>query len=84
MIIQMDNRSTYVYDSVEVIKTSRTASKNLSSGKKDSLIEITPAASTTGTWKKWVREIDLYEIDPIIELNKPTPRNKFLEDAFDD
>jgi hypothetical protein len=84
MIIPTDNRSTYVYDSVEVVKTSRTASKNLSSGKKDLLIEITPAASTTGTWKKWVREIDLYEIDPVMTPNKLIPRGKFLEDAFDD
>jgi hypothetical protein len=86
MFIQMDNNpTTYVYDGVEVTKTARTASKSLSSGKRDILVEITPVSSFTGNWKKWIREIDLYEINPVIEPNKPTPRaNKFLEDAHDE
>lgn len=75
---------TYVYDSVEVIKTNRTASKQLKSGSKDQLIEITPAHSTTGSWKKWVRVIDLYEIDSVWNSNTKPNNNKFLEDAFDD
>lgn len=53
---------TYVYDNVEVTKTSRTATRNLPSGKIDTLIEITPNDQSIGTWKKWVREVDLFVV----------------------
>lgn len=52
----------YVYDNVEVIKTGRMAKKPLRSGKVDELFEITPAETIDGAWKKWVREIELFEV----------------------
>jgi len=63
---------SYVYDNVEVSKTGRTASKTLASGKEDVLFEITPVHQTTGMWKKWVRESDLFliKITNIREDNK--------------
>ncbi|MGZ8924443.1 MAG: hypothetical protein ACXW2E_01035 [Nitrososphaeraceae archaeon] len=56
--------TSYVYENVEVKKTNRTATKPLRSGKIDNLVEITPVQSIVGAWKKWVRESDLYIIDP--------------------
>lgn len=52
----------YVYDNVEVVKTGRSAQKPLRSGKVDELFEITPVEHIDGTWKKWVREIELFEV----------------------
>lgn len=52
----------YVYDNVEVVKTGRTAKKALRSGKVDELVEITPVESMDGTWKKWVRDVELFEV----------------------
>lgn len=57
------SKQTYVYEGAEVIKTGRVASKSLASGKKDTVVEITPVHSTVGTWKKWVAEAHLYEIE---------------------
>jgi hypothetical protein len=54
---------SYVYDNSEVKKTGRTSSKKLGSGKMDVLFEITPTDPMIGSWKKWVRDRDLYEID---------------------
>lgn len=54
---------TYVYEGAEVKKTGRSASKTLASGKKDQVVEITPTQTTVGTWKKWVAESALYEIE---------------------
>lgn len=56
------NAKRYVYDNVEVIKTGRSAKKPLRSGKIDELFEITPVETMDGTWKKWVREIELFEV----------------------
>ena len=53
---------SFVYENVEVIKTGRCANKTLPSGKKDTLFEITPKHSTSGSWKKWVRQTELFEI----------------------
>jgi len=53
---------TYVYDNVEVIKTGKQARKTLASGKLDVLNEVTPKDADIGTWKKWVRDSDLYEV----------------------
>lgn len=53
---------TYVYDNAEVKKTGRTASKTLKSGAKDHLVEVTPVDPMVGSWKKWVREIELFEV----------------------
>lgn len=54
--------TTYVYENVEVKLTGRTATRKTPSGKLDALHEITPADSITGQWKRWVRMLDLYEI----------------------
>ena len=56
------NPQRYVYDNVEVIKTGRTAKKPLRSGKVDELFEVTPVEAFDGTWKKWVRDGELFEV----------------------
>lgn len=58
-----DNKS-YVYENVEVVKTGKLASKKLRSGKEDILCEVTPKDNSIGTWKKWVRPDDLFEVQP--------------------
>lgn len=55
--------STYVFDNAEVQMTGRTAKKKLKSGKIDELYEITPLDPAIGTWKKWVREAELFEVE---------------------
>ena len=61
----------YIYDNTEVIKTGRIAVKQAkvksrrsdrSPGKGDTLYEIKPADSEEGSWTRWVRQADLYEI----------------------
>lgn len=59
----MTTEKTYVYDNVEVKKTGRTAEKALRSGKVDYLVEITPVDSLDGSWKKWVRDTELFEVN---------------------
>ena len=54
--------TTYVFDGVEVQKTGRTAKRKLKSGKFDELVEVTPENQNVGTWKKWAREADLFEV----------------------
>jgi len=60
---------TYIYNDTEVKFTGRTAEKSLpATGRRNSepkimiLHEITPADIENGSWKKWVRTNDLYEI----------------------
>lgn len=62
---------TYIYDNTEVVKTGRKAIKEKEQKQKrsvrtppsqDILFEITPADQENGSWKKWVRQVDLYEI----------------------
>jgi hypothetical protein len=60
----MTENQTFVYENNEVVKTGRTAKKNLTSGKVDVLFEITPKDQTLGTWKKWVRDADLFTVQP--------------------
>ena len=57
-----DPAQTYVYENVEVKKTGRTAQKTLKSGSVDQLVEITPVDSMVGSWKKWVRDAELFEV----------------------
>jgi hypothetical protein len=52
--------ATYVYDNVEVKKTGRQAERALRAGKEDVIFEITPVDQRDGTWRKWVRDADLY------------------------
>lgn len=62
----MDKDRTYIYDALEVKWTGRKASK-----KKDwhrtksitTIYEITPIDPESGSWKKWVKEEDLYKIE---------------------
>lgn len=61
---------TYVHDGVEVELTGRTAKKDTlkrtTRGRisgVDVLIEITPVDKETGSWKKWVKKEELYEIN---------------------
>ena len=62
-------KQTYVHDGVEVELTGRDAQKKTSRrttrGRIDGvdiLVEITPVDKETGTWKKWVKKEELYEI----------------------
>ncbi len=57
-----DQVQTYVYENVEVKKTGRTAQKKLKSGSIDQLVEIAPIDTVIGSWKKWVREAELFEV----------------------
>ena len=63
----------YVYNGTEVVLTGRTADRDLGSpitrGTRkteqkfiDTLHEITPEDNENGSWKKWVRIEELYQI----------------------
>jgi hypothetical protein len=64
------SNKTYVHDGLEVRLTGRKAKKEprengtrLRAGQKTSTIhEITPTDAETGSWKKWVKMTDLFEI----------------------
>lgn len=53
---------SYVYEQSEVVLTGRSATKQLRSGKVESLYEITPKSSQVGVWKKWVAFDSLYTV----------------------
>ena len=57
----MTDRKTYVWEGTEVVLTGR---KSIKKGKTRvfELHEITPNDPELGSFKKWVRMIDLYEI----------------------
>lgn len=55
-------QKNYVYENTEVKLTGRKASKELRSNRIDELFEITPVDSIVGTWKKWVRMSELFEV----------------------
>jgi len=57
------HQTTYLNDNVEVKLTGREAKRTLKNNKVDVRVEVTPANSTEGSWKKWVRMADLYEIE---------------------
>ena len=69
----------YVFDNMEVVKTGRKAIKDkptkanrsdrTPTKQDDVLYEITPADKENGSWKKWVRNIDLYRILEQKEVN---------------
>ena len=61
----------FVFDNVEVKLTGRKATKQSSASRRTSttravpevvMVEITPANLEQGSWKKWVKEADLYTI----------------------
>lgn len=53
---------TYVSGDVEVRKTGRFATKTIPGGKTIKIVEITPVSEYDGTWKKFVQEASLFEI----------------------
>jgi hypothetical protein len=56
---------TYVYDGVEVEPTGRIASRTVELTSKkyvDTLIEIKPVDNSGPTWKRWVKQLELYKI----------------------
>lgn len=63
------NDKKYVFNGTEVVLTGRTAKREVtavgrrSAGRTDTLHEIKPADPEEGSWKKWVRLNELYEID---------------------
>lgn len=65
-IVDFDKK--YVHNDTEVKLTGRIAEKSIPAvGRKKEprithLYEITPVDPEVGSWKKWVRLIDLYEI----------------------
>lgn len=58
----MEDTRRFVYENVEVKLTGRTAKRSLRSGKTDVIYEVTPASTQNGTWKKWVRLQELFEV----------------------
>jgi hypothetical protein len=52
----------YVYDGMEVILTGRKANKKLRSGKMNEVVEIKQADAESASFKKWVRQSELFEI----------------------
>jgi len=73
----MNNK--FVYDNMEVVKTGRIAVKDKApksnrsdrtpTKQDDTLYEIQPADPEDGSWKKWVRNIDLFKIIEQNEVN---------------
>lgn len=57
-----EEQQKYVYDNIEVTMTGRKAKKVLRSGNEDELFEVTPVHSVAGSWKKWVRKAELFEV----------------------
>jgi hypothetical protein len=64
---------TYLLDDVEVALTGRTATRELRNNKVDERVEVTPADAENGSWKKWVRRAELYEIK-----EEEKPNEEFL------
>lgn len=63
---------TYVFGEIEVVLTGKIAKREINTSsrrrkgidaKVDTKHEITPANQVNGSWTKWVRMSDLYEID---------------------
>lgn len=55
----------FLFENVEVVKTGRSATKVGTSGQPLVSVEITPATTDMGTWKKWVHESNLMVIDDV-------------------
>ncbi len=56
-------QKTYLLDDIEVVMTGRVAKRKLRNNKVDERIEIKPEFLEDGSWKRWVRKTDLYEIE---------------------
>lgn len=59
---QSEDISTYVFEQCEVKKTGRTATKKFSSGKIETIFEVTPVNLDVGSWKKWVSDTQMHEV----------------------
>lgn len=57
-------RQSYVHEGIEVVKTFKKAERKLKSGKVDQVVEVTPKEPQLGSWKKWVREDELFIVLP--------------------
>lgn len=63
-----EQQKTYVFKDIEVRLTGRTADKELRATRRNqnpaaiTLYEITPTDPMNGSWKKWVRMAELFEI----------------------
>ena len=53
---------TYLLEGVEVVFTGRHAIRKKSNDRTSELFEVTPANKEQGSYTKWVRKVDLYEI----------------------
>ncbi len=52
----------YVHDGREVVLTGKSAEKKLRSGKTDTVVQIKAANPEDGSFTKWVRMNELFEI----------------------
>lgn len=52
----------YVFNGTEVVLTGKIAKRTLRSGKETAVHEIRPRLKENGTWTKWVRMNELFEI----------------------
>lgn len=69
--MELDFTKTYIFNDTEVKLTGRIAEKAIpvivrnkenKKPKISTLYEITPLDKELGSWKKWIRLVDLYEI----------------------
>jgi len=58
-----EKKKTYLLEDTEIILTGRKAQRTLRNSKIDERFEVRPADTINGSWKKWVRMTDLYEIE---------------------
>ena len=58
-----EHQKTYLLDDIEVVFTGRTAKRTLKNGRIDERFEVKPSNAELGSWTKWVRITDLYEIE---------------------
>jgi hypothetical protein len=64
----MESTKTFVFNNTEVKLTGRTADKELKATRRSTgpnittLYEITPVDQLNGSWKKWVRMAEMFEI----------------------
>ncbi len=65
----------YVFNGTEVVMTGKVAKKTTPRGKENLLYEIKPRKSENGTWTKWVRMSDLFEI---VDEPAPLPPLQFV------
>lgn len=56
---------TYIYEQVEVKPTGKTATRNLRSGKEETIHEVTPVSQQIGSWKKWVNLETLFVVNDV-------------------